>query len=458
MKRYLRKLFGRTTELLLLAALAVAILLVVGQQPLSGSGKTAAEAPATGQTPQVVTFQSPLQPATPTPTPFRASDLEVVSKELVSSGPYRSITWSPDGKKALISKQFTQYLLQRQEGVSTEGLPAGIAFGTTTGLGDLWLLDLESGQERLLLEQMGRYAWSPDSTRVAYLMPTESEGTAGELRVLDMTTGKNDRLVSVDFLGSDYSPYWLPTGEIVYVRDGYLWTIEADGKNEKQLAGLRRFSRLAAEQGKEVYLEDPDALAGFHFSPDGRRVAYKTMGGEPERAIAFDLWLADADGSNARLITRQAEGSYYEWSPDSQWLVFNTFRDVDDPILDERDTEGSRGLWVIRADGSDVHPLHRTDGWRVILSPTWSPDSSVVLYVESLTVESLNSPRGVFSQGSLFASDVQESQAVPLKGLPEDEEAPSKVWWSPGGRYLYILKDGDTLGSYQSYHLTLTTK
>ena len=372
------------------------------------------------------------QPATPTPTPFRASDLEVVSKELVSSGPYQSITWSPDGKKALISKQFTQYMLQRQEGASTEGLPAGIAFGTTTGLGDLWLLDLESGQERLLLEQMGRYAWSPDSTRVAYLMPTESEGTAGELRVLDMTTGKNDRLVSVDFLGSDYSPYWLPTGEIVYVRDGYLWTIEADGKNEKQLAGLRRFSRLAAEQGKEVYLEDPDALAGFHFSPDGRRVAYKTMGGEPERAIAFDLWLADADGSNARLITRQAEGGYYEWSPDSQWLVFNTFRDVDDPILDER-LPSTEGLWVVRADGSDVHPLHRVDGWRWIVSPTWSPDSRLIAFVQTGRPE----VEGM-EDTDLWVTDVTdpEDKAL-LLDSNKDEAVIRGLWWSPDGTYLF---------------------
>jgi hypothetical protein len=449
----LQNLLGNTFYLLVVLALVIATVLLVGGQTLvtTKDKVTTSATQATTieqQTVEVGVFQSPLS-SPPVPP------LKVIAIEPVKNGPYQNIVWSPDGKKALISKQYTQYLLARDESVPTEGFPAGFIPGTTTGLGDLWLLDLATGEERQLALQVGRYAWSPDSTQVAYLAPTETEGIAGALYVLDLASDKANQVTSIDFLGSDYAPQWLPTGEIVYVRDGQLWSIQADSKNEKVLPGFKFFNRLAAEEGKTAYLTDPDAPIGFHISPDGKRVAYKTRN-KNERAIAYRLWLADVDGSNTKLITEQAEGGYYEWSPNSQWLVFSTYRDVDDSTLDER-LPSVQGLWVIKADGSEVHPLYRTDGWRWIISPVWSPDSSMVMFVDFLTVEKPDSPKGVFWQGSLQVADVKEGKATLLKGLPEKEEVPSKIWWSPDGQSLFIFKDGGTPESYQSYRLTLAT-
>ncbi len=453
--KHLQILFSSTTNLLIVLTLVIATLLLVGQQTLAGLRNKAAD-PSDKQAVEVVTFQSPLPTATPTPPSPPAPPLKVVAVEPVKNGPYRNIIWSPDGTKALISKQYTQYLLLREKGAPPEGLPPGVALGTTVGLGDLWLLDLTTGQERQLATKVGRYVWSPDSTQVAYLAPTGAEGIAGAVYVLDIASGNTKRMAAVDFLGSDYAPHWLPTDDIVYVRDGQLRAIQARGNQEKVLPGFRFFNRLAAEAGKSTYLSDPDAPIGFHFSPDGRRVAYLTR--HPVKyAIGHRLWLADADGNNAKLITEQSQGGYYEWSPDGEWLVFDTFRDVDDSTV-EQHHPGLSGLWAIRADGSEVHPLYRTDGWRWILSPAWSPDSSMVVFVEYLIVEKPDSPKAVFWEGSLQVANVERGEAIPLKGLPENEEAPARVWWSPDGQHLFIFKDGGAPELYQSYRLTLATE
>ncbi len=444
----LQSLFGSTFNLFIVLALVIATILLVGRQTLASfkdktPNSTTQTTPVKQQDVETAVFQSPLPPPLAPP-------LKVIAIEPVKNGPYQTIVWSPDGKKALISKQYTQYFLARDKSASIEGL------GTTTGLGDLWLLDLATGEERQLLKQVGRYTWSPDSTQVAYLAPTEAEGIAGALYVLDLTSGKTTQVASIDFLGSDYAPQWLPASEIVYVRDGLLRSTLTDGKLEKALPAFKFYSWTAEEAGKAVNQAVLEAIIGYRFSPTGKRVAYLTR--HPVRhSISYRLWLADADGGNAKLITEQAEGGYYEWSPDGEWLVFDTFRDIDDPTLDEH-LPSVLGLWAIRADGSEAHPLYRAEGWRRIISPVWSPDSSMVMFVEYLIVEKPDSPKGVFWQGSLQVADVKKGQTTSLTGLPEKEEVPAKIWWSPDGQYLFIFKDGGTPESYQSYRLTLATE
>ena len=172
----------------------------------------------------------------------------------------------------------------------------------TSGLAELWLLDLKSGEERLLAKDVGQYTWSPDSLQAAYIAPTAEEGIAGMLHTLNLTTGESKEVTPVDFLGSDYAPQWLPSGEITFVRDGEMLKVRPDASDAVTATGLRFGSWVALEAGKQMYATDPHPPVGIHFSPDGRRIAYITYNPR-RRTIAYQLWLADADGSNAQLVT-----------------------------------------------------------------------------------------------------------------------------------------------------------
>ena len=96
-----------------------------------------------------------------------------------------------------------------------------------------------------------------------------------------------------------------------------------------------------------VALAAPVAAANVDFprfpalSPDGREVVFSWRG---------DLWRAPATGGNAiRLTTHPADDLRPAWSPDGALIAF------------ESDREGSRNLFVMRADGTSIAQVTDTD-------------------------------------------------------------------------------------------------
>ena len=92
-------------------------------------------------------------------------------------------------------------------------------------------------------------------------------------------------------------------------------------------------------------------------------------------AVDGDIWVADADGSNTRRLTRSGRDSSLAWSPDGQRLAFVSGRDA---LVDQR-----RELYVVNADGSGLRRLsddrlHPVDANRL---PAWSPDGSRIAVV-----------------------------------------------------------------------------
>ena len=80
-----------------------------------------------------------------------------------------------------------------------------------------------------------------------------------------------------------------------------------------------------------------------------------------------DLYTIPASGGNATRITSgQGYDMQPRYSPDGSRIVFVSDRD------------GSENLWIANADGSDAHQL--TDGEREnYMSPVWTPDGSYVM-------------------------------------------------------------------------------
>ena len=109
------------------------------------------------------------------------------------------------------------------------------------------------------------------------------------------------------------------------------------------------------------------------FSPDGTKVAFVT---QPAKRTPFALFVANADGSDARSVTGDmpvvtSELAGIAWSPDSSSLVFQS------------SDKGRNRLYRVGVDGTGLEAITDRDADRVY--PSWSPDGKWLSYKLTLT-------------------------------------------------------------------------
>ncbi|HEX6624434.1 MAG TPA: hypothetical protein VF064_12025, partial [Pyrinomonadaceae bacterium] len=99
---------------------------------------------------------------------------------------------------------------------------------------------------------------------------------------------------------------WMPDGRLVYDSDASgnidVWVMNADGTGQKQLT----FDQLV----------DNGAVA----SPDGRHIIFRS-----NRGVGWGFWRMNADGSNARELVSNVDGTFNiggQFSPDSRWFYY----------------------------------------------------------------------------------------------------------------------------------------
>ncbi len=101
------------------------------------------------------------------------------------------------------------------------------------------------------------------------------------------------------------------------------------------LAALTILTTTCAAQSNVDYPRFPS------ISPDGAQVVFSWRG---------DLWIASSDGGQARRLTSHpASETNSAWSPDGDWIAFNSQRD------------GSNDIWMIRPNGTDVRQVSELD-------------------------------------------------------------------------------------------------
>jgi TolB protein len=138
----------------------------------------------------------------------------------------------------------------------------------------------------------------------------------------------------------------------------------------------RRFRMdLDGKNKREVSKDSPNLVHGMSLSPDGKRGAYE----DP----AYRLYLADADGSNARQVkTGHPFHLMPAWSPDGAWVLFVA------------GTHYDCHPHVVKADGTGLKKLAGRNGYRGVIDyldvydfhdgssdlPVWSRDSKSVFY------------------------------------------------------------------------------
>lgn len=152
-------------------------------------------------------------------------------------------------------------------------------------------------------------------------------------------------------------PGWSPDGaDIVF--DGE----DPDGEPVPETGGLTPQIWIIPSDGSgppEMLTDEPGGALDPAWSPDGSRIAYRTLGDGRIVSMA-------ADGSEATPLTDGPGDAGPAWSPDGTRIAFSSER------------EGDREIYVMATDGSDVVRLTESpdfDG-----QPTWSPDGTMIAF------------------------------------------------------------------------------
>lgn len=271
------------------------------------------------------------------------------------------------------------------------------------GKWDLCIVNADGSDEKRLTDDEEcehDITWSPDGQRIAFvkvignleLEPNCAATEAGtkDAYVIDVNKGGSVRLTNTPGV-DEYSLSWEPGGQrLLFCAYDYshetsaMYLVNADGSNLERLV-------------------DCQGACHGQWSPDGRRILYRTESGFPKVPGLYVINInadGDIDGTEA-LLPSPNPPWYFVWSPDSQYVAYDggdlyvirvgteygyrvAHLFAPFPISWSPDGEwivfGSEcNIYVVRRDGSLLLKLTQDDvigeGTRYCFDmPTWSPN------------------------------------------------------------------------------------
>ena len=182
------------------------------------------------------------------------------------------------------------------------------------------------------------------------------------------------------------------------------------------------------------FTTDEGTWVSLDVSPDGKTILFELLG---------DLYTVSIAGGEAKAITNGlAFDSQPSYSPDGKMIAFISDRD------------GAENLWVANADGSEPRPLTK-DKQSLFVSPSWTPDGDYVL--------ASRQPQQPWGAYELHMYHVRGGSGVPVtKGKPKPDARPDEWVHAIGavaskdGKHLYYTRRDKMFNAYNNLDFPLS--
>jgi serine/threonine protein kinase len=237
-------------------------------------------------------------------------------------------------------------------------------------------------------------SWSPDSKRVVFTSPCDSNKDYYPGSALYVVNEDGSGLLPLPTSkGGDYDPAWSPDGiHILFT------SIRNSGRPQLYMLNLEDNNVLSLSEKYTIDFQG-------EWSPDGREIIFVST-----RRSGQQVWVMDANGGNQRMFTRSADFMNFRpsWSPDMQMVLltqlvaaggiprvalapynyddFTEYRVTQEQIpmreavyspdgywiaFEGWKAGGNHNIYVIAATGAGLSQV--TDGPRTEFDPVWRP-------------------------------------------------------------------------------------
>lgn len=357
-------------------------------------------------------------------------------------------SWSPDGKKVVVSDR-----------------AAAVHTVHTVPNSRLWTIDVATGEKRQL-ETKGDAimpSWSPNGNRIAFWYV--ADGRLSSLATIPAEGGEPVSIAESD--ASDWNPIWSSDGKLLYFssdRKGSmnLWRVSVDEQSGEQtgepeaVSTPSKYARhlTISRDGKllgYVRYESQSNVQVLNFDVKNLKIsgeaAYITRGdreiGNPIISPGGELFVArqptrtqedlivfDKRGENFRNLTNDKfRERIPRWSPDGKTIAFYT------------DRTGKYQIWTINPDGSNAQQITFTENDSAV-APVFSPDGKRIAYTE---FEGKNQSSKILDLTKLWTEQTPQK----LSFSPDNQPYSVRDWSKDGKKLLLIFfePDGDESGT-----------
>lgn len=223
----------------------------------------------------------------------------------------------------------------------------------------VWLLDVESGETAPLFSDSQTLGfgplWSSSGDWISYTVPNTND-----VGVYNVESGEHLFYATQTSDGGIWHPGADRLLLSALVEDSTTWRAHLYLANPASgSSDLASLVNLSTADDLSVAVDDSSPA----WSPDGEQIAFRRRELEGERSsLSKQLWIMNADGSNARALTNALEHDHGQpvWSPDGRYLLYHRF-----PL---KGPEITLSVWMLNVETGEATEL-LSPGQR----PQWQP-------------------------------------------------------------------------------------